>query len=188
MIALFTDLDVLLNLVSIGTLFVFYMVANALIFRRYVLVGTSKPWPTLSFLSSFTTTSILFSLIWRFTPNGNQKTLMLIICAIAAFSIVQLFHCMVTPARKPEFWGVPMMPWVPATSIFLNIFLLGSLDGPSYLRFTFFSTLIVIVYLLYSVHASYDAEKNEPSFSSLEIKDFHMESSAESEQDASQKV
>ncbi|CAM8949061.1 unnamed protein product [Rhodiola kirilowii] len=186
-ISLFTDLDILLNLVSIGTLFVFYMVANALIFRRYVLIGTSKPWPTLSFLCSFTITSVIFSLIWRFAPSGNPKTIMLIICSVAAFSFVQLFSCMVTPARKPEFWGVPMMPWVPATSIFLNIFLLGSLDGPSYLRFVFFSALIVVVYLLYSVHASYDAEMNEPLFSSLKDRDFHMES-AESEHDGSRKV
>lgn len=186
-IALFTDLDVLLNLVSIGTLFVFYMVANALIFRRYVLIGTSKPWPTLSFLSSFTITSIIFSLIWRFVPSGNPKTIMLVVCSVVAFSFVQLFHYMVRPARKPEFWGVPMMPWVPATSIFLNIFLLGSLDGPSYLRFAFFSALIVVVYLLYSVHASYDAEKNEPIFSSLDDKDIYMVS-ARIEHDGSHKV
>uniref|UniRef100_A0A7N0TMY4 Cationic amino acid transporter C-terminal domain-containing protein n=1 Tax=Kalanchoe fedtschenkoi TaxID=63787 RepID=A0A7N0TMY4_KALFE len=183
-IALFTDLDVLLNLVSIGTLFVFYMVANALIFRRYVLIGTAKPLPTLSFLVSFTFASLVFSIIWRFVPSGKPKTLMLVASSVVAFGVVQLFNCMVTPARKPEFWGVPMMPWVPATSIFLNIFLLGSLDGPSYLRFAFFSALIVVVYLLYSVHASYDAEVNDPLFSSIkDDKDFRMimETSAESE-------
>lgn len=50
------------------------------------------------------------------------------------------------------------MPWIPSISIFLNIFLLGSLDGPSYVRFGFFSALAVLVYVLYSVHASFDAE------------------------------
>lgn len=60
--------------------------------------------------------------------------------------------------KKPEFWGVPLMPWIPCISIFLNIFLLGSLDGPSYVRFIFFSALAVLVYVLYSVHASFDAE------------------------------
>lgn len=53
-----------------------------------------------------------------------------------------------------------MMPWIPSISIFLNIFLLGSLDGPSYARFGFFSALIVLVYVLYSVHASFDAEED----------------------------
>jgi hypothetical protein len=49
-IALFTDLDVLLNLVSIGILFVFYMVANVVVYRHYVVAGTTNPWPTVSFL------------------------------------------------------------------------------------------------------------------------------------------
>ena len=52
------------------------------------------------------------------------------------------------------------MPWVPAISIFLNIFLLGSLDGPSYIRFGFFSALAVLAYVLYSVHSSFDAEED----------------------------
>lgn len=45
-------------------------------------------------------------------------------------------------------------------SIFLNIFLLGSLDRPSYVRFGFFSALAVLMYVLYSVHASFDAEED----------------------------
>jgi hypothetical protein len=49
-IARFTDLDVLLNLVSIGTLFVFYMVTNVVVYRRYVVAGTTNSWPIVSFL------------------------------------------------------------------------------------------------------------------------------------------
>ncbi|KAK9153605.1 hypothetical protein Sjap_001085 [Stephania japonica] len=131
-IALFTDLSVLLNLVSIGTLFVFYMVANAVIYRRYVGTtgATKRSWSTLSFLLMFSTAAVIFTVTWRICPHGG-----------------------------PEFWGVPLMPWIPATSIFLNVFLLGTLDGASYVRFGVFSAGVVVVYLLYSVHASYDAEE-----------------------------
>ncbi|KAG5556957.1 hypothetical protein RHGRI_007263 [Rhododendron griersonianum] len=159
-IALFTDLNILLNLVSIGTLFVFYMVANAVIYRRYVSVGSTNPWPTLSFLFCFSLTSIIFTLIWQFGPSGKPKAFMLGACTVIAIAVLQLFHWVVPQARKPEFWGVPLMPWIPSISIFLNIFLLGSLDGPSYARFGFFSALIVLVYVLYSVHASFDAEED----------------------------
>ncbi|XAR53525.1 hypothetical protein NMG60_11022114 [Bertholletia excelsa] len=158
LIALFTDLNILLNLVSIGTLFVFYMVANALIYRRYVSVGTTNPWPTLSFLFCFSLTSIIFTLVWQCAQPGKGKGFVLGICIAVAIAVVQVFHCVVPQARKPEFWGVPLMPWTPSISIFLNIFLLGSLDGPSYVRFGFFSILVVLVYVLYSVHASFDAE------------------------------
>ncbi|KAK4834870.1 hypothetical protein QYF36_001623 [Acer negundo] len=159
-IALFTDLNVLLNLVSIGTLFVFYMVANAVIYRRYVNVGTTNPWPTLSFLFLFSITSIIFTLIWKFAPLCKSKAFILVACSVVAISVLTVFRCVVPQAHKPEFWGVPLMPWIPCVSIFLNIFLLGSLDGPSYIRFGFFSALAVLVYVLYSVHASFDAEED----------------------------
>ncbi|KAH0775830.1 hypothetical protein KY290_007241 [Solanum tuberosum] len=159
-IALFTDLQILLNLVSIGTLFVFYMVANAVIYKRYVSIGVTNPWPTLSFLFCFSLTSILFTLLWQFAPPGKPKALMLGACTAIAIAVLQLFHYMVPQAQKPEFWGVPLMPWIPSMSIFLNIFLLGSLDRPSYVRFGFFSALAVLVYVLYSVHASFDAEED----------------------------
>ncbi|XP_030491588.2 cationic amino acid transporter 7, chloroplastic [Cannabis sativa] len=186
LIALFTDLNVLLNLVSIGTLFVFYMVANAVIYRRYVAVGTTNPWPTLSFLCSFSLTSILFTLIWQFAPPGKPKAIMLVFSALVAIAMLQIFYCMVPQARKPEFWGVPFMPWIPSTSIFLNIFLLGSLDGPSYVRFAFFSALAVLVYVFYSVHASFDAEGDGAlSVKNVEI---HLETTEDKSQDNSVKV
>lgn len=157
-IALFTDLNVLLNLVSIGTLFVFYMVANAVIYRRYVVSGTTNPWPTMSFLCALSFSSLMFTLIWQIVPSGRAKLALLIACGIFTIAILNIFHCMVPQARKPEFWGVPLMPWIPSVSIFLNVFLLGSLDRPSYVRFGYFSALAVLVYVLYSVHASFDAE------------------------------
>ncbi|KAM7262845.1 hypothetical protein ACFE04_000528 [Oxalis oulophora] len=157
-IALFTDLEVLLNLVSIGTLFVFYMVSNAVIYRRYVVVGTTSPWPTLSFLSLFSITSVIFTLIWQFAPTGKPKGFILAFCTLIAIAILQIFKRTIQEARKPEFWGVPLMPWIPCVSIFLNVFLLGSLDGASYVRFGVFSVFAIVVYVLYSVHASYDAE------------------------------
>ncbi|MQM23157.1 hypothetical protein Taro_056220 [Colocasia esculenta] len=159
-IALFTDLDVLLNLVSIGTLFVFYMVANAVVYRRYVAVGTTSPWPTAAFLAFFSVVSVVFTLVWRFAHPGKAKAVLLGGCTVCAALALQLFQFFVRQARKPEFWGVPLMPWIPAASIFLNVFLLGSLDGPSYLRFGSFSAVAVLAYVLYSVHASFDAEEN----------------------------
>lgn len=159
-IALFTDLGVLLDLVTIGTLFVFYMVASAVVYRRYVNVGTTNPWPTALFLCCFTVTSILFTLIWHFAPPGKPKAILLGICSIIGIALLQLFQWLVPQAWKPEFWGVPFMPWLPSASIFLNIFLLGFLNGAAYMRFGVFTVLAVVMYVLYSVHASFDAEQN----------------------------
>ena len=50
------------------------------------------------------------------------------------------------------------MPWVAAASIFLNVFLLGSVDKDSYIRFLAWTAIAVVFYLLYGVHSTHDAE------------------------------
>lgn len=152
----------LLNLVTIGTLFVFYMVANAVIYRRYVSVGSTNPLPTAGFLLLFSLCAVAFTLSWRFLPAGGaaSKTLILSGCAAAAAAALCAFSFWVPQARKPELWSLPLMPVVPAISIFLNVFLLGLLDRPSYVRFGVFTAFSVVFYLLYGVHASFDAEES----------------------------
>ncbi|CAL4896831.1 unnamed protein product [Urochloa decumbens] len=165
-LALFTELDILLNLVCIGTLFVFYMVANAVVYRRYVgadELGRSarSAWPTLAFLVAFSLAALAFTLVWKLAPpERGVRAGLLAACAALAVAMVAAFQALVPQAHEPELWGVPGMPWVPAASVFLNVFLLGSLDKPSYVRFGFFSVAAVLVYVLYSVHASYDAEES----------------------------
>jgi len=169
-LALFTELDILLNLVCIGTLFVFYMVANAVVYRRYVgdpcpISGSAqqqgrRAWPTLAFIGAFSLIALSFTLLWQFAPGGAAKFGLLSGTAAAAVAAVAAFQALVPQAREPEVWGVPGMPWVPAASVFLNVFLLGSLDRPSYVRFAIFSAAALLVYVLYSVHASYDAEES----------------------------
>jgi hypothetical protein len=167
-LALFTELDILLNLVCIGTLFVFYMVANAVVYRRYVVGscggnnerGRARAWPTLAFLLAFSLLALSFALVWKLAPRGGGvRTGLLAAFGALALATVAAFQALVPEAYTPELWGVPAMPWVPAASIFLNVFLLGSLDWPSYVRFGVFSAAAVLVYVLYSVHASYDAEE-----------------------------
>ncbi|WVZ54358.1 hypothetical protein U9M48_005166 [Paspalum notatum var. saurae] len=164
-LALLADLDVLLDLVSIGTLFVFYMVANAVVYRRYACADgdhhqQQQHRPVLAFLAFFSLAAVGFTLAWQLAPGGGAgRAWLLSVCAAAAVASVAAFRALVPQARAPELWGVPGMPWVPAASVFLNVFLLGSLDRASYVRFGAFSAAAVLVYALYSVHASYDAEE-----------------------------
>uniref|UniRef100_A0A0D9XX23 Cationic amino acid transporter C-terminal domain-containing protein n=1 Tax=Leersia perrieri TaxID=77586 RepID=A0A0D9XX23_9ORYZ len=170
-LALITQLDILLNLVCIGTLFVFYMVANAVVYRRYVSSDPRRGGagagavPTLAFLASFSLIALCFTLVWKLAPHDNgggiARTALLVCCGAVAVATVAAFQALVPQAgRSPEMsWGVPAMPWTPAASVFLNVFLLGSLDQPSYVRFGFFTAAALVVYVLYSVHASHDADE-----------------------------
>ncbi|KAL5203789.1 hypothetical protein ABZP36_008660, partial [Zizania latifolia] len=132
-LAMFTELDVLLNLIPISMLFVFYMVTNAVVYRCSCRAEAG---------------------------GGVAKAGLLAGCGTVVVATVGVFHALVPQAHEPELWGVPGMPWVPATSVFLNVFLLGSLDRPSYVGFGFFSAAVALVYVFYSVHVSYDAEES----------------------------
>ncbi|CAN0921603.1 Cationic amino acid transporter 1 [Linum grandiflorum] len=35
-------------------------------------------------------------------------------------------------ARKPKFWGVPFLPWLPSASVAMNVFVMGSIDSASF--------------------------------------------------------
>ncbi|KAL3697213.1 hypothetical protein R1sor_011289 [Riccia sorocarpa] len=155
--SLFTDLEVLLDMVSIGTLFVFYMVANALIFHRHVGQGHKNTLVTLCFLGVLSVSAVGFVLVWSLNPDCWWG-LLLFGCLSLVISI--LYYWSVPPASsEPRIWQLPMIPLVASMSIFLNVFLLGSVNAAAYKRFALWSAVAVVYYLLYGVHATYDAAK-----------------------------
>ncbi|KAI3965988.1 hypothetical protein MKX01_010945 [Papaver californicum] len=62
-------------------------------------------------------------------------------------------------ARKPKLWGVPLISWLPALSIAMNMFLLGSLDAASFIRFGIWTGILLLYYFFVGLHASYDSAK-----------------------------
>ncbi|KAG0597293.1 hypothetical protein M758_UG326100 [Ceratodon purpureus] len=175
-IALFTDLSVLLNLISIGTLFVFYMVANALIFRRHHVPGKTDALPTAAFLTLLSVLAITFVTAWQ-CDKYNRHNWTLYLLGGLAVALTTLFWVKVPTAQKGKDWSVPCMPWVAAASIFLNVFLLGSVDKDSYIRFLTWTAIAVVFYLLYGVHSTHDAE----ALMSLDIplKEFAFDTTSE---------
>ncbi|KAI9089027.1 hypothetical protein K1719_029306 [Acacia pycnantha] len=170
-IALFTELDIIVDMVSLGTLLVFYLVANALIYRRYVITSHAPPFTTLLFLSLLSATSLGFSISWKF----KQQWWGLPLFGGFMITITGFFQYTVPYLPQPDLWSVPFMPWPAAMSIFLNIFLMTTLKLLSFQRFAVWSCLITIFYVLYGVHSTYQAEKtemgvNEPGSNSLQSK------------------
>ncbi|KAB2001916.1 hypothetical protein ES319_D11G029100v1 [Gossypium barbadense] len=156
-ISLFTDLDIVIEMISIGTLLVFYLVANALIYRKYVIIAKNPPCPTLSFLCFLTLTAIGFSVSWKMEHQWWGLPLFGGIMVI----ITALFHYMVPRFGQPSEWSVPLMPWPAAISIFLNVFLMTTLKTMSFKRFAIWGCLITVFYVLYGVHSTFEAEELE---------------------------
>lgn len=118
-VALFTSLDILIGLVSVATLFVFFMVGEALMIRRYYVKSQNKPWLILGFLALFTATSIGFSTFYWVTVGTQWWGLVL--CGGAAIIEAVAFYFLVPPVFTPTTWHVPFSPFIPLFSIFLQV-------------------------------------------------------------------
>lgn len=159
-IALFTELQIVFEMISIGTLLVFYLVANALIYHRYAKLGTNRPFHVRLFLILLTMSSLGFSLSRRI--DGRCRWGMALFGAIS-IALTTVFHYTARQdmAASPSEWTVPLMPWPAAASVFLNVFLMTTLKVRSLQRFGIWSLVIIIFYVCYGVHSTYTAEENE---------------------------
>lgn len=149
-------------MISIGTLVVFYLVANALIYRRYVIIGNNPSSQILFFLFLLTSSAIGFSFSWK----NEHHWWGLPLFGGSTLTIIALFQYMIGVPCLAQYhpsagWSVPYMPWPPALSIFLNVFLMSSLKKLSFQRFGIWTVLITLFYMLYGVHRTYQAEETE---------------------------
>ncbi|KAL5577365.1 hypothetical protein UlMin_019064 [Ulmus minor] len=158
-IALFTDLDILSKLLSISTLFIFMLVAIALLVRRYYVEGITteaNKIKLVGFLVVIIGSSIATCVYWATSEHG--KIGYMISVPIWFLGTLGLWF-LVPQVRSPKLWGVPLVPWLPSASIAINMFLLGSIDRASFERFALWTGVILIYYFFFGLHASYDTAK-----------------------------
>ncbi|XP_030524836.1 cationic amino acid transporter 6, chloroplastic-like [Rhodamnia argentea] len=166
-IALFTELEIVFEMISLGTLMVFYLVANALIYRRHVIASRHRPLPTLLFLSLLSSASLGFSVSWQLEKWWSSALFSgLAAVATASFRRMIPFH-----GGGDLQWSVPLMPWPASASIFLSVFLMTTLKATSFQRFGIWACVISLFYVLYGVHSTYEAEEMEKEVGSDGITD-----------------
>ncbi|KAK8516647.1 hypothetical protein V6N13_080741 [Hibiscus sabdariffa] len=159
-IGFFTDLGVLANLLSISTLFIFLLVALALIVRRYYMSGetsTTDRNKLIACIVLILASSTATAVYWGVSENNNWTAY--VITLPIWFTATAGIAVFIPQARKPKVWGVPLVPWLPSLSIAINIFLLGSIDGASFKRFGMWTCVLLLYYFFFGLHASYDMAK-----------------------------
>ncbi|EXB51966.1 Cationic amino acid transporter 1 [Morus notabilis] len=157
-IAFFSDLDILSKLLSISTLFIFMLVALALLVRRYYVSEVTSEVNKIKFLSCLAIilgSSICISVYWASTDDWIGYAVFVPIWFLGTF----VLWYFVPQAKTPKIWGVPLVPWLPSASIAINMFLLGSIDRASFERFAVWTVVILVYYFLFGLHASYDTAK-----------------------------
>uniref|UniRef100_A0A5B7BFP9 Putative cationic amino acid transporter 8, vacuolar n=1 Tax=Davidia involucrata TaxID=16924 RepID=A0A5B7BFP9_DAVIN len=154
-IAFFSSLDVLSSVFSLSTLFIFMLMAVALLVRRYYVKDVTPQRDLFKFLVCLFVivgSSIAIAALWDSKRKGW------IGYAVAGlFWFLGTVGMMLLPKQRgPKVWGVPLVPWLPSLSIGMNLFLIGSLGGVAFWRFFICSGFMLIYYLLVGVHATYD--------------------------------
>ncbi|PWZ31424.1 Cationic amino acid transporter 5 [Zea mays] len=155
-IALFSSLDVLASLLSVSTLFIFMMMATALLVRRYYVRGVTSRTHALrltALLLLIIASSIGIAACWGTSPERWQSYVVLVPAWAAGTLGIQL---LVPAARAPKVWGVPLVPWLPSLSIATNLFLMGSLGKDAFIRFGVCTAVMLVYYVLVGLHATYD--------------------------------
>lgn len=155
-IAFFSGLDILSALLSLSTLFVFMMMAVALLVRRYY-VREITPRKNLLMLVIFLliiiASSAGISAYWGLKPNGWVGY----VITVPLWFLGTLGISVLLPQqRTPKTWGVPLVPWLPSLSIATNIFLMGSLGYQAFVRFGICTLVMLVYYFFFGLHATYD--------------------------------
>ena len=157
-VAFFTNLEILSNLLSISTLFIFMLVALALLVRRYYSSGVTTKCDQVKLIVCLViiiASSCGISAYWE-TSDGWLGFAIAVPLWVLGTGYLALG---VPKAKQPAVWGVPLVPWLPSLSILINIFLLGSIDGASFMRFGIWTGILLVYYVLVGLHASYDMAK-----------------------------
>ncbi|MBA0783702.1 hypothetical protein Gotri_001373 [Gossypium trilobum] len=162
-VALFSSLDVLSSVLSFSTLFIFMLIAVALLVRRYYVKDVTPKNDLVKFLMCLFITigsSIGVSALW----NSNERGWLGYTAAGLLWFFGTLGMAFLSKQCVPKVWGVPLVPWLPSLSIVMNLFLIGSLGLTAILRFIICSAVMIVYYLLVGLHATYDvAHQNELS-------------------------
>ncbi|KAI3853567.1 hypothetical protein MKW98_025084 [Papaver atlanticum] len=166
-VGFFTDLGILSNLLSIATLFIFTLVAISLLVRRYYVQGETSDSDRnkfIGFLLLIILSSIATSVYWAVSDGWIGYIPTVLIWFLSTLGL----KLMVKQARNPKLWGVPLVPWLPAVSIAMNMFLLGSLDAASFIRFGVWTGILLLYYFFVGLHASYDSAMEEADRGNVE--------------------
>ncbi|KAF0902907.1 hypothetical protein E2562_019846 [Oryza meyeriana var. granulata] len=161
-VALFSSLDVLASVSSISTLFIFALVAVALLVRRYYVAGTTTAAQLRTFLA-FLALVVLSSVGLSVYYNSRYARRWPGYAAFGAgwaAGAAGLAVC-AKKQRVPKVYGAPLVPWLPAMSVATNLFLMGSLGSAAYMRFGICTAAMLVYYVLFGVHATYDVAHSE---------------------------
>ncbi|XP_031427452.1 cationic amino acid transporter 2 family protein [Clupea harengus] len=191
--ALLFDLKALVDMMSIGTLFAYTLVAVCILILRYqpaacdetgekqtpvwsILKPPSSPNPkTSQFVSLLTIFMIMLAIILCVILSRGMDSIgqwwMILLLAVAG---VLLLLSLAAVWRQPQSCSkaafmVPLVPLLPVLSLCVNIYLMVQLDGQTWIRYSIWMAVGLLIYFSYGVRFSVQKQRMESSGSPVEI-------------------
>ncbi|XP_075897673.1 cationic amino acid transporter 2 [Nelusetta ayraudi] len=188
--ALLFDLDALVDLMSIGTLFAYTLVALCILILRYQegptqesdmkAVGTKskfnplKPPSSPNSTTSRTVTILtvlnvvcLIGLCVILTKgltalNEKEPWIIAVTCIIGVILLASTFLIFRQPQNptKASFM-VPLVPFLPILSTFINVYLMVQLDGDTWIRYAVWMAIGLLIYFCYGMHFSVQGKRHK---------------------------
>ncbi|XP_026881716.2 cationic amino acid transporter 2 family protein [Electrophorus electricus] len=184
--ALVFDLKALVDMMSIGTLFAYTLVAVCILILRYQAISEevsekqdwsllrppSSPTPTSSKVVSLLTTFVivLSVIVGVILTKGMESILaqewwMILILTIL---LLCMFITVIIIWRQPQSstkaaFMVPLLPVLPSLSIFINIYLMVQLGGDTWIRYAVWMAIGLLIYFSYGVWHSVQKTRDQSS-------------------------
>ncbi|CAG9462064.1 unnamed protein product [Pedinophyceae sp. YPF-701] len=148
LLALCVDIEVLAELVSVGTLFVFFCVSGGVLMRRYHdPKGDAAPTPVLLRLFAITGLGAGLSATFQTRQHWSSQLVFALAALMAGGSFLLLKE-----VHSPTGFKVPLSPITPTLGMLCTSFLIGSLGFVAYIRFGVWLLISFVFYLTYGVH------------------------------------
>ncbi|PWA23212.1 hypothetical protein CCH79_00002417 [Gambusia affinis] len=153
LMAFLFDLAALVDLMSIGTLLAYSLVAICVLILRTMAI-----------------IAVLITILCIILANGLDQLLVghaavIVPCIILALLCVV---CVIIIWRQPQSkealtFKVPLLPWLPLFSVFVNIYLMMQLDISTWCRFSVWMIIGFAIYFIYGIKNSSEANNKSPS-------------------------
>ncbi|XP_072293893.1 cationic amino acid transporter 2-like [Eucyclogobius newberryi] len=190
--ALLFDLSALVEIMSIGTLFAYTLVAICILILRYQPQNqdSSKQNPTYSFLkppsaptsksSKVVTIMTIFSVLCitalcllltqAIDAISRAEPWSLALVSIFAFFILLITFFIWRHPQNPTkaSFMVPLLPALPLLSTFINVYLMVQLSSDTWLRYAIWMLIGLLIYFLYGMWFSHQRRRGTPGHIQIE--------------------
>lgn len=205
--ALVFDLKALVDMMSIGTLFAYTLVAICILILRYQETqskdsdlqilesntkfgcleppsfptsGTSKTVTGLTVLSVVCVCALCLLLTQAIDAIQRQEIWSIVCVSIVAFILLVL---VIVIWRHPQnqakaAFMVPFLPVLPVVSVFVNVYLMVQLGGDTWMRYAIWMAVGFLIYFGYGIRNSVQKQRNQTSQVKIETISGVMEKEA----------